>query len=395
MADAPELMVDLSALAANYAHLCRAAGSACRVGAAVKANGYGLGLMPVATRLHNAGCDLFFVANLDEALALRRFFPRVQIAVLEGLTGPKSAALYKQYRLTPILNAAEQLPLAREVFGGLGRSILHLDTGMNRLGIRFDEFTALHENGAFRDGKPYGLMSHFACADEVNHPMTETQYELFRQAAARLPGVRCSIANSSGLLRDRRYAMDFARPGMGLYGLNPLPERPNPMRPVVTLSARVLQVREIRPGESVGYGASHTQNTPGRLATIGIGYADGFLRALGNGKGRVFWHGQACPVVGRVSMDLTAIDLSGLPDDVPLPVPGDRVEILGSHQSADALGACAGTIGYEILTDLSRRAARTYINVANPVSSETKSDKMPGLRKSPEDKGRPRLRVVS
>jgi alanine racemase len=239
---------------------------------------------------------------------------------------------------------------------------------MNRLGIGVGEFNALINAGNFpRDLNILYLMSHYACADERDHPMTARQCRDFADVKARLETylghpVPSSLANSSGLFRDHSSAYDLARPGMALYGLNPTPEAQNPMRAVVRIDARVLQVRRAPMGETVGYAASHTLSRESMIATIGIGYADGFPRHLsngGNGTGRLYYRGHACPILGRVSMDLTVIDLTELPAGVPRPMVGDMVEVIGPNQSADDLATSAGTIGYEILTQLSRRAQRS------------------------------------
>jgi alanine racemase len=336
------LRVDLDAVVANWRLLCARHGAA--VAGVVKADAYGLGAAPVARALVAAGCRHIFVAHLSEGIALRAAIgPGPMIAVLNGFPpGADQGA-----GLVPVLNGMPDV----EAWEG-GEVILHLDTGMARLGLDAGEQAALAPGRV----RPLYVMTHLACADEPDHPLNEAQRARFAEAAARLaPGAPRSLANSSGLFLGAGFASDLARPGCALYGINPTPGRPNPMRQAVTLDGEVLQVRRIPEGASVGYGASWVARRPSRIATVAVGYADGYLRAL-SGRSMGTLHGQPVPLVGRVSMDLTTFDVTDVPDARA----GDRVGLIGPGNTPDDIAARCGTIGYEILTSLGARYARTY-----------------------------------
>lgn len=349
--DAAILTVDLGAVAANYAILKKKAGPACAVAGVIKADAYGLGMEKVWAALENAGCPFYFVATPDEALALRRLTKK-PVAVLYGPL-PGAEDDFIRHNIVPVLNAPDDIARWRAAADRHRlrlAAILHFDTGMNRLGLTVppDEVTV--------DGLDIMcVMSHFACADEKDSPVTAVQFEKFTKIAAHFPAVKKSIAASSGIFRSADYCLDMARPGMALYGLNPAPEVANPMRPVISLSARILQVKKIRKGETVGYGASFRAANDMTVATVALGYADGFLRALGN-RGALWHNGIACPVIGRVSMDLVTVDVTAASSVKA----GDFIEVIGPHQSADDLAAAAETIGYEILTSLGSRYRRVY-----------------------------------
>lgn len=351
---APGLLeIDLASLAANYRYFYELTGPACCTAGVVKADGYGLGMTRIAPALEAAGCRQFFVATLDEALALRTVTAQ-PVAVLGGLV-PGAEGEYKAHKLTPVLNSLEEIARWRP-YGGGHPAIIHFDTGMNRLGLGRDETERLLADRALLDGLEITLiMSHFACADEAGHPLTPLQAERFAKIAAHFPDVRKSLANSSGICRSPAWHFDMVRPGVALYGVNPTPEKPNPMRPVVRLRARLLQVRNADAGDSVGYGASYRIEKPLRIGTVALGYADGFLRS-GSNRAALYYNGRRCPVIGRVSMDLVTVDLSGCDA-----APGHFMEVLGPHQDADALAAAFDTIGYEVLTSLGRRWQRAYI----------------------------------
>lgn len=353
------LTVDLDALTRNYADLCARARPAA-VAAVVKADAYGLGLDRVGPALAAAGARTFFVALPEEGVRLRRSLPDVEIAVLDGLFAGIEDD-YRRHRLTPVLNHLEEVgrwqALARRLETPLA-AMLHADTGINRLGLDGDAVARLAAEPDRLDGLAVtAVLSHFACADEVDHPLTAIQATRFAALRRRLPAVRASLANSAGLFRDAGYHLDLVRPGIAVYGGNPTPETANPMRPVVALEARVLQVRRVDSPMTVGYGATHRIRGPGKIATIAIGYADGYRRSLG-GRAIVRLAGRCCPVVGRVSMDLTTVDVSAL-DDADLR-PGGWVRVMGVEEDADALAATADTISYEMLTGLGRRFERVY-----------------------------------
>ncbi len=350
---ATTLTIDRAALVANWRLLANRAAHR-RCAAVVKADGYGLGAVEVAAALFSAGCRQFFVAHLAEGIALRAGladrFPDAapMIGILNGpLAG--EAAEFAAHRLTPVLNSPEQVA----DWPADAAAILQIDTGMSRLGLEASEFEA-HMPDLRRRNLTL-LMSHFACADRPDHPLNRMQIDRFAAALAQLPGVPGSLAASSGIFLEQDAHFDLLRPGYALYGGNPTPERPNPMRPVVHLSTPILQVRTVEAGRPVGYGARWTAKAPARIATVPYGYADGVPRVT---EGAAFYlNGHPAPVVGRVSMDLITLDVTALAEAVP----GAVLEILGPNRSIDTAGADGGTLGYEILTSIGRRAMRQYI----------------------------------
>lgn len=350
------LDIDLGAIVANWRLLAaRAAPAACA--AVVKANGYGLGAVEVARALAAAGCGRFYVATLDEGIALRAALgPEPEIAVFNGpLLG--SAPEFVAARLAPVLNDPGQIAAWEDVADRSGKpaAMIHVDTGLNRLGLSLAEFDALAER---LRGPGYSmLISHLACAETPGHALNAQQRDRFRAARQRLPGLRAGLAASSGIFLGPDYHFDEVRPGTALYGVNPCPGGPNPMRPVVRLSARIVQLRKIDRGESVGYGAAHVMDGPGILATAAIGYADGWPRSLSH-RGCGWLAGKRVPLLGRVSMDLATFDVSAV-NSAALQ-PGAMIELLGDHYGVDDVAADAGTIGYEILTALGSRYHRIY-----------------------------------
>lgn len=353
------LDIDLGALRDNIKLLQQKAPGA-KLAGVVKANAYGLGVADVAPVFRQMGVESFFVATLEEGIALRGILGAgPEIFVLCGLM-PGAAAVYVAHDLTPVLNDLGQVAEWRT-----GRpAMLHIDTGMRRLGLDTGEIKTVMADPSCLDGVNLtGVMSHFACADEPGHDLTGWQYAAFTDftdiLSRRFPGLRRSLCNSAGLFASADYHFDLVRPGMAVYGLNPVPGQPNPMRSVVGLKTRILQVHDALAGESIGYGAIEMSRTKRRVATVGLGYADGFLRSLSR-RGQLFWQGQACPILGRVSMDLVIVDVTGV--SAPEPVAGDWLEVLGPQQDADRLAHDAGTIGYEILIQLGPRYTRRVHN---------------------------------
>lgn len=349
------LDINLDAIKHNIDLIRQRVGPGCAVTGVVKANAYGIGLAQVAQTHLACGTTLFFVATLDEGIALRQIFAaqgvRPDIAVLGGLFHGAEGE-YPAYGLIPVLNGLDDI----ERWNRPDPVMIHIDTGMRRLGLDSREMARLLGNPALlKNVNVIAVLSHFACADEPDHPLTGEQYARFKEIQALFPQAQKSLSNSAGIFTSRDFDFDFVRPGMAVYGLNPIPGQPNPMQPVVQLRARVLQIRTALAGETIGYGATYQCKADRRVATLAIGYADGFLRSLSS-RGQVFWQGLALPVLGRVSMDLVTIDASL----APALNAGDWVEILGPHQDADALAAQAGTIGYEILTSLGNRYQRNY-----------------------------------
>jgi alanine racemase len=327
------------------------------VAGVVKANAYGLGAARVAPALLAAGCRHFFVAHLSEGMALRAALGAgPMIAVLDGF----APGADQDAALVPVLNSLGDVlahAAAGRSTGQAQPALLHLDTGMARLGLDAGEQARLAADHALLAGLDLlYVMSHLACADEADHPLNAEQAARFARACAVLPKLPRSFANSSGLFLGSDYASDLARPGCALYGINPTPNAPNPMRPVIRLEAPILQIRDIPAGASVGYGASFVAARPSRIATIAVGYADGYLRSL-SGRGVAAYRDMILPMVGRVSMDLITLDVT---DALGL-APGDRVTLIGgAAPSPDDLAVQAGTIGYEILTSLGDRYRRDY-----------------------------------
>jgi alanine racemase len=357
------LTIDLGAIVANYAALRERSGGAACAGT-VKADAYGTGMARVAPALYAAGCRCFFVATLAEGIALAALLRGVEIYVLNGPTAANAAA-FAAHGLRPVLNSLEQVAAWRAVAAGARPpAALHVDTGLARLGLSPQETARLCADPAQLESVEIALvMSHLACSEEAEHPMNPRQQSAFEGALTALRQVlprpfRASLAASFGIYLGPQYHFDLTRAGAALYGVAPVAGRPNPMQPVVTLKARIIQVREIDAGATVGYGATHRLARPARLAVVGAGYADGYFRSLGN-RGSAFIGEQRVPVVGRISMDLTTLDVSAVAPERSRP--GDWVELIGSRHTVDDLAREAGTSGYEILTALGPRYRRLYV----------------------------------
>lgn len=355
------LVIDLAALVANWRDMAaRVRGAECA--AVVKANGYGLGDVAVATALWNAGARSFFVADIEAGVRVRTALPDARVIVLHGVPAGTEAEIAAM-RLTPALSSLGEISRWRDHAHRLGRSLpalIHIDTGMNRLGLPPDELNRLcNDYSSLLSGLDLNAwMSHLACADDPRNPFTAEQLARVKAALARLPKAPVSLSNSAGIFHGADYHFDLVRPGIALYGANPAPWLPNPMRPVVRLLARILQVRDVAPPDTVGYDATHKITAPGKVAALGMGYADGYPWSLA-GKGQVMIGGYAAPLIGRVSMDLLTADVTGVPDPL-LPV-GGWAEVIGPHRDVDQVAREAGTIGYEVLTRLGSRYHRVYL----------------------------------
>jgi alanine racemase len=356
------LTVDLDAVAANYRLLVERAGGAVVAGV-MKADAYGLGMAHVAPALVRAGCRVFFTAHVDEGIRLRDIVPADStIHVLHG-PPPGTAADFIAHGLTPVLNDPGQVREWSTLCARLGRRLaaaVQVDSGMSRMGLSNADLDAL---GDPRDWlatfEPVLLMSHLACADAPGHPMNARQRARFDALRAQFPAMPASLANSSAVFLGPDFRYDLVRPGAALYGINPQPGTPNPLRQAVSLDARIVQTRTIHAGDAVGYGARHVADSTRRIATIAVGYADGWLRAL-SGPGCAWVDGVRVPIAGTVSMDSITLDVTGIPD--ARLQPGMTVELLGPHQHVDAVAAAAGTIGYEVLTRLGERFERRYLH---------------------------------
>lgn len=358
------LRIDLDALKQNYRQLNTMVGPDVAVGAAVKADAYGLGVGKIAPALYRAGCRRFFVATVQEGLELRPLLPDdAAICILNGPT-PGSEPLLVQNRLTPVLNSLDQI----RRWGALCRNkqiqpscLLQLDSGMSRFGLSEDDIDTLIAENWLDTLAISHVMSHLACADDATSPRNEGQRRRFETLRRKLPARPASLAASSGIFLGESFHHDLVRPGYALYGGNPTPDRPNPMHPVVTLLAGMVQDRWIEPDVAVGYSARFVASCPTRIATLSVGYADGFHRRGGGLVSAVLPDRPdiLLPVVGRISMDCMALDLTAL-GDISLP-PGTGFELIGPHRPLDELAAALDTIGYELLTGLGKRFHREYI----------------------------------
>jgi alanine racemase len=357
------LTIDLGALVANWRALSRRV-TPSECAAVVKADAYGCGIEPVTAALSRAGCKTFFVADLSEARRVRQVAPEAAIYVLNGLM-PNTAPAYAELRVRPVIGNVLELAewdAFTSAQGWRGGAALHVDTGMNRLGISVNEAAAMASRIRAENHGITLVMSHLACADEPAHPLNERQMALFREVRLLYRGIPSSLANSSGIFLSDNAHCDVVRPGVALYGVNPTLGKSNPMRPVVELKARIAQVRTVARGDTVGYSATWTARKATRIAVAAVGYADGYLRASGSSDetpgGFAIVGGTRCLIAGRVSMDLMAIDVSEVAEGKVRR--GDVATLIGDDLPIDDVARAAGTIGYEFLTALGRRYHRVY-----------------------------------
>ncbi len=357
------LTISLPAIAANYRQLARKVMPA-ECSAVIKANGYGCGLDQVAATLVEAGCKTFFVAQIEEARRVRARAPEATIYVLDGFS-PDAGPVFAETRSQPVINSA--LELAEwdhftSASGWRGGFALHVDTGMNRLGLPIEEAVAIAPRIHSGNHGVTLIMSHFACSETPDHPLNAAQIAQFREIRTLYRGIPASLANSAGVFLGPLTYCDMVRPGIALFGGNPTPGQPNPMQPVVELKARILQIRIAAKDSTVGYGAAWTAPRDTRVAIVAAGYADGFLRATERteaGGRQVLVAGTRCPIVGRISMDLFAVDISALPERAVRR--GDFVTLVGGELDIDTVAAQAGTISYELLTNFGQRYRRVWI----------------------------------
>lgn len=354
------LIVDLAAIRRNY-HRIAAAVAPAATAAVLKADAYGLGAEPVARALWMAGCRTFFVADLKEALSLRAVrLEQTTVFALNGLA-PGSERLCVDAGVLPVLNSLEQVAAWREEArrrqAPLGCA-LQVDTGMSRLGIDYAEALDLATRPSAVEGLDIRLLiSQLACADEPGSPSNLLQLSRFDALAGLLPGAKRSLANSAGCFLGSAFHHDLVRPGLALYGVSPLEHEPGLVEAVVRVEAPVIQTRALAAGEGVGYGLTGRAAVARRLATVGIGYADGWPRSLGQ-RGAGFFRGVRLPIVGRVSMDSVTLDVTALPENSLSP--GDSIQMIGPSQSLADVAADAGTVAHEIMTGLGRRLERHY-----------------------------------
>jgi len=357
------LTIDLAAIAANWLALSRQLLTV-ECAAVVKANAYGLGLKPVVAALADAGCKTFFVADIAEARTVRARAKDATIYVLHGFT-LQCAEAFIELPARPVINSMTELAewdafVADRAWQG--GAALHVDTGMNRLGVSPEEAAALAPRAQTQNHGIALLLSHLACADIPDHPLNAKQLRLFRELRALYSGIPASLANSSGIFLGDATYFDLARPGAALYGINPTPGRPNPMTSVVELTGRVVQIRAVAREQTIGYGATWTAPRNSRIAVVSLGYANGLLRAGSAADehpgGAAIVAGKRCPIVGRISMDLLMIDITDLPDGAVRR--GNFATLIGGELGIDEVAAAAGTIGYEVLTRLGMRCHLEY-----------------------------------
>ncbi len=357
------LTIDVGAIQSNYRALwARVTPAECA--AVVKADAYGCGLAPVVRALNRSNCKTYFVAHLAEGRQVRALAPEATIYALNGIV-PGAAAGFAEARVRPVIGSMQELA-EWDAFcattGWRGGAALHFDTGMNRLGMPADEAIALASRIKLPDHGITLVMSHFACADTPGHALNNRQIQLFREIRAMFRGISASLANSAGIYLGATTHFDLARPGYALYGGNPTPGNPNPMLPVVGLRARILQVRTLARGETVGYGATWTAPRATRIAIVSCGYGDGYHRAAGGGDPRataeVVIADTRCRIAGRISMDLLAVDVTGLPEYAARR--GEWATLVGGSVDIDTLAAECGTIGYELMCGLGRRYTRVW-----------------------------------
>lgn len=355
-----QLTIDLGRLLRNYEIVAEQAGPA-SVAAMVKANGYGLGAVEVSAALAAAGCVEFFVAHVAEGVAVRAAVADAKIHVLNGaMPGTEDDLI--EHNLVPVLNSLEQIELWRLAATASGQelvSTLHFDTGMSRLGLAADETATLLDDLDQLSGlRIEHVMSHLASADVAGSDQSAAQLASFGPLRDRFPDATASLANSAGIFLDPAFRFDMVRPGIALYGGTPLTDGTNPMVQVATLEAPIVQVRNVVAGETIGYGATHTMEDGGRVATVALGYADGFLRSSSN-RGMGWVDGHPVPIIGRVSMDLITLDVAAVPEaSLWLGAP---VELIGDNTPIDDVAGRAGSIANELLTDLGTRYQRVYV----------------------------------
>ena len=353
------LTIDLAAVRENYNILKRAVNGV-ECAAVVKANGYGLGADKIGPTLVKAGCTKFFVAHLEEGIKLRNYVGDAEIHILGGLL-PGVSDAYRDHQLIPVIGSLREFTIWSSYTKDSNLPCdIHVDTGMLRLGLPPDELRQIADNPELLVGLNISnVLSHLASADELESSQTGKQLKAYKEARDILPMGNACLANSSGIFFGTPYHFDMVRPGVALYGANPIPNSKNPMQPAINLKARIVQTREARVGDTVGYGAGHKVTGHSKIATLAVGYADGYLRSLSsNAFGYIGEH--RIPLVGRVSMDLITFDVTQVP--VNLCTVGAWVELIGPNHSVDDLANEGGTIGYEVLTSLGSRYHRVYIN---------------------------------
>jgi alanine racemase len=351
------LNIKLENIAYNYNLLKEKVSPNALCASVIKANAYGIGAKQAMKTLQQAGCKDFFVALLDEALDLHEI-SKDNLFMLHGIDNNKEAKVVHHHNIIPVLNDHHQISIYNDYAKILGKklpAILHFDTGMGRLGLDLDDVQKIINNN-FIDYKY--IMSHLACADEPQHPHNQQQLQMLKKLRRFFPNSKVSFANSSGVFLGKDYHFDLVRPGCALYGINPTPGQPNPMKQVVTANARIVQRRILQKDQHIGYGSTHLAKKGNQILVAGYGYADGYPRSLSN-FGKCYAQGQYLDIIGRVSMDLLIIDASAVPEQTFQSI--KHVEIFGDNIKIDDLASQAKVIAYEILTGMGKRTLRNYL----------------------------------
>ena len=358
--------IDLEALVSNWKKLCSLAPDT-KTSAVVKADAYGLGIEPVVNALNDAGCKTYFVALPEEGIRVKKLVPQADVFVLSGLF-KNSVATYAEAGLIPVLGSVENIELWANFWrerGSRRPCAIHVDTGMNRLGLRLEEARDFVADEERRHSiSPFMMMSHLACADEPDHPKNSEQLAMFKEAMGLFPGIEYSFSNSAGIIAHKDFSFDLNRPGIAIYGGEAVGGLENPMKPVVTLEARIIQMRSVKAGETIGYAATHKFTRDSKVALVAVGYADGYRRSsFDNGAPKNasgFLCGREVPGLGRVSMDISAFDVTDVPEqDLES---AEWIEFFGKNLALDDVARATGTIGYELLTGLGPRYSRSYIS---------------------------------
>lgn len=352
------LVIDLDAITKNYRFLSKLLKKKTICSAIIKANAYGLGIPSIVKRLHQEGCQHFFVAQMNEGIEAKIYAPNAFVYVLNGIR-KEDTALYQQHQLIPVLNSIDQILIWNQFAEKQNiflPAILHFDTGINRTGLSPKEIYNLALNHLSHI-EVHFLMSHLACAYQPDHPMNRQQLSLFQELCHNFPSLRRCFANSGGIFLGHDFHFDMVRPGLALYGLG-LGEN-SFLKPCVHLFGQIIQIETINIGDSVGYDATYVASKETRVATIGLGYADGYPRNLSH-KGYVYLNGYTAPIIGRISMDLITVDVTEIP--LHLCYIGGWVEFFGNNISLDRIAHEAQTISWEMLTKLGHRSDRFYID---------------------------------
>ena len=355
------LEIDLKSICHNFKKIKKKVSKNCIVAATVKANAYGLGVEQVSKSLIKHKCRNFFVATLMEGIELRSYNKSINIYILNGLDSGK-CSIYKKYKLTPVLNSIKQIREYEIYQSKIKKSmnaIIHFDTGMSRLGLDEDETKKLINNkkNILKKTNIRYIMSHLACGDEPKNKKNNEQLKIFREISKSFKNIKMTLANSAGVLLGKNFHFDMVRPGISIYGGNAQKNEKNSYRNVIKLTAKLIQIRQIKKGSTVGYGATYKAKQKMIIGTISLGYADGLNRLFSNNM-KCYYKKKEINLIGRVSMDLVTLDLSRFQKkDIQI---NNRIEIINDQNNINQICVNIGTIPYEVLTNLGHRYSRKY-----------------------------------